>query len=147
MTMTTDQARPVSVGDTLHVLAGGVLVFGNAWKRGDAFTLTPRMVESTLDINGDSWLDDLSEAGQLSRWGSVKFGLGPFPADLHPWIPGSRDEAEAMELARKAAWRLDDPRERAEALAELDRVFGHPETSTTISRTVPSGSTPPARQV
>jgi hypothetical protein len=131
---TTDNPIPVGPGDVLHCL-GSVLVFGNAWKRGDTFTLSREMVQATVDLNGDTWLDDLSESAQVRRWGEPRIGVGPWPEDLlHPWVPGSRDEAEARELARKRAHRLDDPEAKRQALAEVQRVFGAAPTSQTLNK-------------
>lgn len=141
MTKTTSDPIPVSVGDVLHVLCGGLLAFGLALKRGDVITVTGEMVQSTIDRNGDSWCSDLSEAGQLARWGDVRFGLGAWPQDLMPWLPGSPEAFEAREEARKRAHRLEDPHERAEALAEVQRVFG----SAPTSRTLNSAADPSAR--
>ena len=131
--MTTDNPIPAKPGDTIHVLCGGILAFGLALRRGHSLTLTGEQVASTIDLNGNSWLDDVSDAGQLARWGDIRFGFGPFPADLLPWVPGSRDHTEARERARKAAHRLDDPQARAEALAEVARKFGAAPTSRTTN--------------
>ena len=124
---------PVAPGEILHVLAGGILAFGIAWRRGDTFTLTPEMVASTVDLAGHTWLDDLSEAAQVRRWGAPRFGIGPWPEDLHSWLPGTRDQAEARETARLAAHRLEDPRERMHALREVERTYGSQSTSKTIN--------------
>ena len=131
--MTTTDAIPVGPGDTIHVLAGGILAFGIAWRRGDTFTLTPEMVASTVDLAGHTWLDDLSENAQVRRWGAPRFGLGVFPPEMHPWLPGTRDWAEARETARRAAHQLLDPRERVAALREVERTYGSPTTSKTLN--------------
>jgi hypothetical protein len=133
MTTTDNEPRPAQVGDTIHVLCGGVLVLGLALRRGHSLVLTEEDIAGTRDRLGDSWCDDLSDAGQLARWGDIRFGFGPFPADLLPYVPGSRDHTEARERARKSAHRLADPQAKAEALAEVTRRFGDAPTSTTIN--------------
>ena len=130
---TTDNPIPAKSGDLLHILAGGILVFGNAYRRGDVIELTDEMIASTIDMNGNSWLDDISESAQTRRWGQPRFGIGPWPEDLHPWLPGTRDLADARELARKAAHQLLDPRERVAALREVERTYGSPTTSKTLN--------------
>lgn len=133
MTTTDHETIPAKPGDLLHILAGGILVFGNAYRRGDVIELTAEMIASTIDLNGNSWLDDLSESAQIRRWGQPRVGLGVFPPEMHPWLPGTRDWAEARELARRAAHRLEDPRERVAALREVERTYGSPTTSKTLN--------------
>ena len=75
MTTTDNEPIKAEAGMVLHVLAGGVLCFGGAFRRGDVIRLSEEDVEGTRDRNGDSWLDDLSETAQLARWGEVRIRL------------------------------------------------------------------------
>lgn len=133
--MSTKTAKPLKAGDQIHVLAGGVLFFGEALRRGDSITVTQRQIDEQRDTVGNSWADDLSEAAQLNRWGEVRLGFGPWPADLHTWLHGSPEWQEERESARQRAWRIESPTERAAARAKVEEEFGAaPSTSKTINK-------------
>ena len=132
--MTDHAPIPAKPGDLIHILAGGLLCFGGAYKRGDVIRLTADDIEGTRDRLGDSWCDDLSDSAQIRRWGEPRFGIGPWPEDLMPWLPGSPEAFEAREEARARAHRLEDPQARAEAVAEVARRFGPAPTSRTLNR-------------
>ena len=123
--MTDHERTPARPGDTLHVLSGGVLAFGVALRRGDTIKLTAGMVESTLTVDGHSWLDDISTEGQTRRWGEVRFGIGPWPQDLPKWLkPGDATWLDAYNDARQDAYNMPTAAARDAALAELRTKFG-----------------------
>ena len=134
-------------GDLLHVLAT-LVAFGDVLPRGAVVELTAQRIESTRDRLGRSWLDDLSEDAQLQRWGEVRVGLGPWPEDLPAWTYSSPDWQMARERASRAAWSHPDPATRAQALAEVEHLYGPArQTSQTIGGVVdPSGNRAAARQ-
>lgn len=137
--MTTDTIK-AGPGDLLHVLVSGTTAFGWVWSRGDSILLNPEQVELTRDRDGRSWLDDLSEDAQIRRWGRPRFGIGPWPAELHRWTPGSPEAEVAREDARRLAWSHDDPRVREQALAEVDQIFGPAPTTSRTTNAAPDPS-------
>lgn len=137
----TTKTRPLKAGDRIHILAArGVLLFGLALRRGDELEVTQAQLDSSRDRLDRSWCDDVSENAQRDRWGEVRIGLGPWPEDTPKLVPGSVEHAEAREAARRAAWAITNPEERAAALQRVSEDYG-PLGAT--SRTV-GGPTDPA---
>lgn len=133
MTTETETIQP-QPGDVLHILAGGLMLFGQAYRRGDTLVLQPDHFERSRDRHGDSWLSDLSEEAQVSRWGAVKLGIGRFPSDLPTWsVVGDPVWVEQYAAARAAAYAQPSQTGRDDALRELRQRFGAPPTT---SRTV-----------
>ncbi len=132
--MTDHQPVPAKPRDVLHVLSGGVLAFGIALRRGDTIQLSAAMVASTMNAEGHSWLDDISEAGQVKRWGEVRFGLGPWPEGLHKWLaPHDAVWLDEFNSAREDALRQPTEAQRHAALAEVKARFGDaPQSSRTL---------------
>jgi hypothetical protein len=119
----------------LHVLSGGLLLFGEARKRGDVLTVTQRDIDAQRDREGRSWCDDLSEAAQLDRWGSIRLGLGPWPEDLAVWTEvGDPVWVEHRERARREAYSQPTAEARDAAVREVRRIYGEaPSTSRTLN--------------
>jgi hypothetical protein len=134
--MTGTAPTPGSQIHALHTgltLATGDTTGSVVLLRGQVFTVTDALLAANRDRLGQCFLDDLSDAAQINRWGRVMLSAGPSPADLTPWEPGGPEHAEAREEARKAAWGLSTQHERAEALAAVQARYGAaPLTSKTI---------------
>jgi hypothetical protein len=117
-----------SAGDILHVNVAGFTALGRVFRRGEEFTLSADDIASTLDTNGESWIDN-----ELAR-PDGRVAAGPWPEGQPNWTFGSPDWAEAREIARQAAWAEGDPAERARKRAEVELQFGAaPSTSRTIA--------------
>lgn len=135
---TASAGRIPSPGDTLHCLrsgltislGGGSLMSGRAvvLERGQTFTVTSEMIAATRDRHGSldgSWLSLVyDEPGQIARYGAVTVRPGPAPADLRPWEYGTPDWHNARDAARRRAYALPSEAERADALAEVERIYG-----------------------
>lgn len=131
------EPRPIKIvepGTTVHVLRGGVTVNlgGNlpsstvVLERGRTFTVTAEMIALTKNRNGELGGVALAvdEDEQQRRWGEVRFRVGAAPDDMRPWIHGDADWSDARERARRAAHAQPTEDLRAEALAEVHRVYG-----------------------
>lgn len=139
--MTTEPTTPQRVttpggmlaeGDVIH-FREPVMCFGEVRPRGSSLTLTAAMIERTVSGDGTSWLDRVDEPGG-------RIGRGPFPKDAPTWTYGDADWEAQREAARRRAWRVDDPEERAAALAAVERDYGPPAPTSTVlnsSRTSP----------
>lgn len=132
--MTDDATTPrglLKVGDTIHVRMAGLTAFGNVWCRGQTIVLDDGMISSSIDRNGDSWLDEIDTEG-------ARIGRGPWPAGTPTWEYGDPSWEEAREVARQAAWAEANPVARAEALVALQQTFGDPpKTSWTTAEWLP----------
>jgi len=134
MNLKSPTAHPLKAGETIHVLAGGLLIFGWAYKRGDEITVTQKQLDGTRDRNDNSWADDISETAQLDRWNEQRIGIGAWPEGLGKWTYGAPDWQEQREAARKRAWAILHPEERAAALHAVEQEFGKaPVTSVTLN--------------
>lgn len=125
-TITKTPLGKLQTGDVVHFTTA--LPFGGDIRpRGTSITLTPQLIEGTIDRLGNSWLDEVDEPGS-------RIGRGPWPTDEPRWVYGSPDWSEEREAARRRAWAVIDPEERAAARAEVERVYGPAEaTSRTLS--------------
>lgn len=133
MTETTT-ALPLRAGDQLHVLAGGLLLWGEALRRGDVLTVTQEQIDRS------PWTADLSEAAQLARWGTVRLGIGPWPEGLPLWGEvGDPVWTEARERARQEAYRQPTAEQRDAALREVQRIYG-PAAPTSRTLSAPASS-------
>ena len=121
--MTNSKIRP---GVTVHFLEPRTLVLstdgladGRLFLRGDSLVLSEAAIAGNRDRFGTSPLDRVGEEG---------FGIqfGAWPTDVPTWQPGTSEEDEAREAARKAAWGLDTEQARQEALAVVHRDFRSP---------------------
>lgn len=101
---------------------------------GDVVEVTPLIRELGRDRNGHTWVDLAGDPeAQLKRWGRVRFALGPWPADLPRYEPGSQEEQEAIQEAYRNAWAIPTEVERLAALADVRAHWGLPaQTSKTI---------------
>ncbi|MGN7965054.1 hypothetical protein ACTJKK_03155 [Microbacterium sp. 22179] len=96
---------------------------GKVLSRGENFTVTEAEYELSKDRLGRSWLD-MTPDEQVKRWGMQKFGTGPAPSDM---AFGSDDEGYQYRQgtrAREEAQLISHPKERAAALAEVERKYG-----------------------
>ncbi|MFE6255134.1 hypothetical protein [Agromyces sp. NPDC057865] len=141
MTTNTKTKLPVSPGDQIHFLQPHSFGISDSWlageymaRRGETVTITDAIIEQSIDREGNSWLalaDDPD--AQVARWGRVVFGIGPWPEAEPVLVPGSVEWTEAREIARKAAWSLQDPEARAAARRKVTEDFGAaPTTSSTL---------------
>lgn len=132
MTDTTTEARALQPGELLHVLSErGALIAGEAYRRGDTFSLTAQQIENTRGRDGASWTDDISPAGQAARWGTPRFGIGEWPEGEPVLVPGSVEHELARQRAREEAYALPTERLRAEALREVAANYGKGATTST----------------
>ena len=93
---------------------------------GRTMTVTPELIASTSDKNGDSWLALLGdEEAQVVRWGAVYMKPGPAPQSLvdHPWERGGAAEANERSRRVEEAFKLPTIRQREEALAAINKEF------------------------
>jgi len=141
--MSTEIQDKLAPGDRIHFVESGVTfstipndLFGGGGRtsrRGDELVLTEAIIEANSDRNGDTWLD-LTEHDQRRVHGRVLFRRGPWPTDAEIYVRGSSEWIDAREAARRAAWSLQDPSARNEALAAVHGRFGPPPvTSRTIN--------------
>lgn len=130
--------EPLNVGDQFHVRVPTTIrtadTFGSAhvFPRGATLTVSEELVRANTNARGQSWISIIHDTdAQIAKWGEVRFGVGPFPADAETWgQPGDRDWHDQRAAARDAAHALISPAERAAALAEVQRRFGPLATST-----------------
>lgn len=104
--------------------------------RGETITLTDRLLRAAVNAAGaPGWVAYVHDAeAQIARYGRVWVASGPAPADLAPWIHGDPEWSVARERARREAHARPTAQERAEALAEVHRIYGDaPTTSTTLN--------------
>ncbi len=139
----------VQAGDEIHCTdPGGILlprstsIFGGEpgmqLFRGDSVIVRAEWIEASRNNAGAlTWplvVHDAAE--QVRRWGRVRLGPGPFPADSERYERDTADWRMAREQARQDAWKEPNTERRNAALAEVHRRFGPgPVTSTTISTT------------
>jgi hypothetical protein len=124
--------RP-QIGDTIHAL-DAVTFAGHVWPRGSEIVLEQQHFDLATNRLGQCWLDDLSEAAQVARWGRQRFGLGTWPTDetgrpVPTWERGSSEWELARQRATAAAWSEADFEVRAAKLDEIETVFGALPTS------------------
>jgi hypothetical protein len=144
-----DAPRLPQPGEWLHSLdESGVAIlrstsiFGSAsvtLYRGDSIQVDAAMLEADLNRFNQpgGWSALLhNEPAQVARWGAVRIRAGRAPRDLQPWTHGSPLWSERREEARRAAWAQPNPEARAEALAEVHRVFGAAPSTSTITGTI-----------
>ena len=125
----------VASGLTIVVDASGSGV-ARVMEYGSELTITPELVQANTDRVGNCPLLDLldDDEAQARRWGKVMVRRGPWPADLSRIERGSLQWDDAREAARQKAWKIDDPNDRARALAQVKEHYGpQPTTSRTIA--------------
>jgi hypothetical protein len=121
-------------GDTVH-FTRTTSAWGEVHPRGATVTLTPEKIAATVDRTGRSWLDDVDgDDPRIAR--------GPWPADQPVWVYGSSEWQQAREAASRSAWSHHDAVTRAQALAEVEHLYG---PASTTSRTVNSAPDPSVR--
>ncbi|MDF2562340.1 MAG: hypothetical protein K0R99_3786 [Microbacterium sp.] len=136
----TNKLKP---GDRIHFL--GTLTVstapgqGRPVQRGVELEVTQAILDANTDRTGSSWLslvDD--EAGQIARWGAVKFGRGPVPESVEWWNAPGDDASRSLArtLDRERLVHFTDPGERAAEAARIDAKYGRPVTSWTTGSTV-----------
>jgi hypothetical protein len=140
----TETTNPHAVpGSSFHWLRSGVLYRSKAtdpavisFTSKSEVSRRGQTVVITADLLGACpWLDLLGdEQGQVERWGEIRIAPGDWPSDLPTWTPGTREQEEAYDAARREAWGRPVGPERDAALTELRRVWGNgPATSRTLS--------------
>lgn len=130
-------------GDRVHFLISGLTIptgqglmaLSHVTTRGETITVTQSLLDAAVDRHGAPGWPGLvhDEAAQFSKWGEVRFRPGPAPDDLESWTPGSPEEDQAREAARKVAYAIVDDNERRLALARVDERFGRLKTSRTLN--------------
>lgn len=130
-------------GDQVHFLISGftiptgqgLMALSHVTTRGETITFTDDLLQAARDRRGAPGWPALvhDEAAQFSKWGEVRFRPGPAPDDLESWTPGSPEEDQAREAARKIAWSIADDNERRLALARIDAKYGRAKTSRTLN--------------
>lgn len=146
-TTTASATDTVQPGDIIHgldegglAIARSVNIFGQAsviLRRGDELVVDQEMIDASRDRDGNvTWPAlVLDEAAQVEKWGTVRLRAGRAPADLRPWVHGSALWRDMRERARREAHALPSAEARADALAEVERVYGAaPVTSTTLNQ-------------
>lgn len=139
--MTSRSAAP---GERVTVLLDGLSIAtgagalggaGLTLTRGQTFVVTDALIEASRDRNGDLGWPKLvhDPEAQAAFWGRVMLApADDVVEDLSVPEYGTPDWEEARETARKAAWRIENPQERALARAAVERKFGAaPLTSST----------------
>lgn len=99
--------------------------------RGEVVTFTSEEVESTRDLNGNSFLE-LDEEAQTARWGAPRFAHGDVRDAEGIRVFGEDDIAVMAKLREQATKRADlisDPEDRRAAHAAIRERFGAPQTS------------------
>ena len=85
--MTPEPALPVQPGEIIHFLETGMTVEtfpgrGHVANQGDDLTITTELITASWDGSNHSWLELADNpAAQLARYGTVYFGIGPYPAN------------------------------------------------------------------
>lgn len=103
--------------------AVGGTATGRVLRQYERFDVTPELYAETLDRNGNSFFD-LDEPAQVARYGRVLWIEGEPPEGA---IIGADDEGlqyRAGTRAREEALLVSDPKERAAAVAEVERQYG-----------------------
>lgn len=111
------------------------MTWGEVWPRGASVQLTPDLIRRTVGTDGRSWLDDVDDDG-------ARIQRGRWPSGAASWRYGDPEWQEAREAARRRAWAILDPAERAAAREAVEREYG-PAPSTT--KTLNSAPDPAAR--
>ena len=137
-------SRIAAPGERVTVLLDGLSIAtgagalggaGMTLTRGQTFVVTDALIEASRDRNGRLGWPALvhDEAAQLAFWGRRMLApADDVVEDLTVPEYGTPDWEEARETARKAAWRIENPQERALARAAVERRFGAaPLTSST----------------
>ena len=125
-TITTTPEGKLSAGDWIS-FRQAVTAWGHVWPRGSSVQLTPDHIARTINRDGASWLDAVDTEG-------ARIGRGQWPATEPRWTFGDPDWQEQREAARKRAWAILDPTERAAAREAVEREYGPaPSTSSTLS--------------
>lgn len=88
---------PRGVPDCITILAGSLTFNGSVHGRGDRIQLTGKVIASTVDRSGHSFLSDLSDEAQITRWGRVMLAPGDCSEEL---ARIDRDAASALETVK-----------------------------------------------
>ena len=149
---TPDAARTAKSGTWMHSLdEGGISILRSSsifgapsitLYRGHEIEIDQAMLDADQDRWGrPSWsalLDD--EEAQIAKWGFVRLRAGRAPRDLQPWTHGSALWAEKREAARREAWAQPTAEGRAEALSDVQRVYGDGPVTSTVLNTAKTAS-------
>jgi hypothetical protein len=128
--MTNTQNKiSAGVGDVLTALttmtvpnpAGGAV--GINLQRASTVTITESFIEDTRDRTGYTWLSDVSEAGQIARWGEQRFILGDASDSIFWWQNDPSSAKLAYEHEMSNAGRIADPEERAATVVAIRKKF------------------------
>ena len=100
-TETKRNETATGIPDFLTVLSDSLTIGSEVRGRGDVVTVDSKLIASTIDKNGKTWLSDLSPEAQERRWGKQML------------IPGDHaDELRSADLEAERA---------AEAIRQRDR--------------------------
>jgi len=105
-------------GDQIHFKTS-TTAWGYVRGRGETLTLTAEQIENSVDQLGRSWLDSVDDP-------EARIDRGPWPDGEPRWSYGDPMWEEQRESARRVAWSHVDPKVRAQALREVDLIFGPP---------------------
>ena len=125
--MTTEKNLTITIwksGFSVPEIAGEVYSRNKSYYRGEVVTLTPELIEMTVDRKGNSWLD-LTEENQREKWGEVRFRHGDHSAEVK--FIGDDDSTvifRRRENETLAARKIVDPAERAAALKRIHDLYG-----------------------
>lgn len=126
MSTTNTPGGKLREGDWVH-FTRTISAWGDLWLRGSSVQLSADHIARTIDTTGRSWLDEIDTEG-------ARIGRGEWPAGEPTWVFGDPDWAEQREAARRRAWAILDPAERAAAREAVEREYGPaPSTSNTIA--------------
>jgi hypothetical protein len=150
---TNEQDHPLTLpqpGSVVHVLRSGLTVHtggeagvsGVVVAKGQNIVITDAMVQATKNRLGEYTGIALAadEDAQIRKYGEVRFRVGEAPSDLRPWTYGDADWSAARDAARRQAWSQPTDAARADALAEVERVFGPAAATSTTTNSAPNKS-------
>lgn len=130
-TITTTPEGKLHEGDAIHFLRA-VTGWGDIRQRGYERRLSAADIAATINREGASWLDEIDTDG-------ARIGRGSWPAGEPTWTYGSPDWQEQREAARKRAWAVMDPDERAAARKAVELEYG-PAAPTSNTLSAPTSS-------
>jgi hypothetical protein len=117
----------------IHFVAEGFTAFGTIWRPGQELEIIEGTseYEVTLDIEGHSWLN-VSEEEQVSRWGEVKFKLGPTD------IPNVIIEAQPFSAEKEYKWNTRPGKTTSNAYTSAQNVENAANAEIRRGRSVPT---------
>lgn len=119
---------------TISGVESGAFGYGQVLQYGQEMRITEAIRALNTDEAGNCPFDLVDdEPAQVARWGRVVFRRGPWPPDQPRYEQGSIAWQDALEEARREAWKIKDPGARSARFAAIKEEFGSlPTTSRTI---------------